>query len=102
LLAKVSRSANRMYVLDVDIATHVCLAMLSFWGYTLEIAAFTLNRVPTKSGERTPYEIWTRKHPGLSFLKVWGCEAYIKRLMSDKFTLKSDKCLFVEYPRETK
>jgi hypothetical protein len=43
---------------------------LSFWGYALKTATFTLNRVPTKSVERTPYEIWTRKHPGLSFLKV--------------------------------
>jgi hypothetical protein len=30
---------------------------LSFWGYALENTAFTLNRVPTKSVERTPYEI---------------------------------------------
>ena len=65
---------------------------LSFWGYALEIVVFRLNRVPTKSVERTPYEIWTREHPGLSFLKVWGCEAYVKHLMSDKLTPKSDKC----------
>jgi hypothetical protein len=38
----------------------------------------------------------------LYFLKVWGCEAYVKRLMSDKLTPKSDKCFFVGYPRETK
>jgi hypothetical protein len=75
---------------------------LSFWGYALEIAAFTLNRVSTKSVERTPYEIWTWKHPRLSFLKVWGCEAYVKHLMSDKLTPKSDKCFFVGYPREIK
>jgi hypothetical protein len=75
---------------------------LFFWGYALEIAMFTLNRIPTKSIERTPYEIWTRKCPGLSFIKVWGCEAYVKRLMSDKLTLKSDKYFFVGYPRETK
>jgi hypothetical protein len=46
------------------------------------------------------YEIWTRKHPGLSFHKIWGCEAYVKRLISDKLTLKSDRCFFVRYPRE--
>jgi hypothetical protein len=63
---------------------------------------FTLNRVPPKFVERIPYEIWTGKRPGLSFLKVWGCEAYVKRLMSDELTLKSDKYLFVGYPRETK
>jgi hypothetical protein len=44
--------------------------LLSFWGYALESATFTLNSVPTKSVERTPYEICTGKHPGLSSLKV--------------------------------
>ena len=68
---------------------------LSFWGYALETASFTLNRVPTKSVEKTPCEIWTGKHPRLSFLKVWGCEGYVKCLMSDKLTPKSDKCFFV-------
>jgi hypothetical protein len=76
--------------------------LLSFWGYALVTATFTLNRLPTKSVERTPYEIWTGKHPGLSFLKVWGCEVYVKHLMSDKLTQKSDKCFFVGYPRKTK
>jgi hypothetical protein len=75
---------------------------LSFWGYALETAAFTLNRVPTKSVERTPYEILTGKCPGLSFLQVWECEAYAKYLMSYKLTPKSDKYFFVGYPRETK
>jgi hypothetical protein len=45
-----------------------------FWGYALETAAFTLNRVPSKSVEKIPYEIWTGKRPSLSFLKVWGCD----------------------------
>jgi hypothetical protein len=76
--------------------------MMSFWGYALETATFTLNSVSTKSVERTPYEIWTGKRLGLFFPKVWGCEAYVKRLILDKLTLKLDKCFFVGYPRETK
>ena len=36
---------------------------LSFWGYALETAAFTLNRVPSKSVDKTPYEIWNAKLP---------------------------------------
>jgi hypothetical protein len=75
---------------------------LSFWGYALETAVFTLNRVPTMSVERTSYEIWTGKRPGLCFLKIWGCEAYVKHLMSEKLTQKSDKCFFMRYLRETK
>jgi hypothetical protein len=76
--------------------------LLSFGGYALQTNAFTLNSVPTKYVERMPYEIWTRKHPGLYFLKVWGCEAYVKCLMSNKLTPKSDNCFFVGYPWEIK
>jgi hypothetical protein len=75
---------------------------LSFSCYALETGVFIINRVPTKSVERAPYEIWTGKRPGLSFLKVWACEAYVKCLMSDKLTPKLDKCFFVGYPWETK
>ena len=74
---------------------------LSFWGYALETAAFTLNRIPSKFMVKTPYEMWSGKSPNLSFLKIWGCEVYIKWLMSDKLTPKSDKCFFVGYPKET-
>ena len=45
---------------------------LSFWGYALEMAVFTLNRVPSKSIEMTPYELWFGKKPKLSFLKSLG------------------------------
>lgn len=45
--------------------------------------------------------MWTGKTPSLSFLKIWGCEAYVKRLQSDKLSPKSDKCIFVGYLKET-
>ena len=72
---------------------------LSFWGYALETAAFTLNRAPSKSVETTPYELWFGKKPKLSFLKVWGCDAYVKKLQLDKLEPKSEKCVFIEYPK---
>ena len=53
---------------------------LSFWGYALETTSFTLNRAPSKSVETTPYELWFGNKLKLSFLKVWGCNAYVKRL----------------------
>ena len=74
---------------------------LSFWGYALETAAFTLNRAPSKSVETTPYELWFSKKPKLSFLKVWGCDAYVKKFQRDKLEPKSEKCVFIEYPKET-
>lgn len=75
---------------------------ISFWGYALETAAHTLTRSPSKAVEKTPYELWNGKPPNLSFLKIWGCEVYVKRLLSDKLAPKSDKCLFVGYPKETR
>ncbi|KAK1680533.1 hypothetical protein QYE76_041381, partial [Lolium multiflorum] len=74
---------------------------LSFWGYALETAAFTLNRAPSKSVATTPYELWFNKKPKLSFLKVWGCEAYVKKLQPDKLEPKAEKCVFIGYPKET-
>ena len=74
---------------------------LSFWGYALETTAFTLNRAPSKSVETTPYELWFGKKPKLSFLKVWDCDAYVKKLQPDKLEPKSEKCVFIGYPKET-
>src|SRR6266496_4217783 len=73
---------------------------LSFWGYALETAAFTLNRAPSKFVETTPYELWFSKKPKLSFLKVWDYDAYVKRLQPDKVEPKSEKCVFIGYPKE--
>ena len=74
---------------------------LSFWGYALETAPFPLNRAPSKSIEMTPYELWFDNKPKLSFLKVWGCNAYVKRLQLDKLECKLEKCVFIGYPKET-
>ena len=74
---------------------------LSSLGYALETTAFTLNRAPCKSVETTPYELWFGKKPKLSLLKVWGCDAYVKNLQPDKLEPKSEKCVFIGYPKET-
>ena len=71
--------------------------LISFWGYAPETAAFILNRAPTKAVEGTPYGIWYGKKPILSFLKIWGCEAYVKCLLGDQLESKSDKCIFQIY-----
>ena len=74
---------------------------LSFWGYALETATFMLNRAPSKSVETTPHELWFGNKPKLSFLKVWGCDTYVKRLQPDKLKPKLKKCVFIGYPKET-
>ena len=51
--------------------------------------------------ETTPHELWHGKKPKLSFLKVWGCEAYVRKLQPDKLESKAEKCIFVGYPKDT-
>ncbi|KAG8501099.1 hypothetical protein CXB51_003178 [Gossypium anomalum] len=38
-----------------------------------------------------PYEMWTGKRPSMSFMKIWGCEAYVKRQTSTKLEPKSER-----------
>nr|GEX42433.1 retrovirus-related Pol polyprotein from transposon TNT 1-94 [Tanacetum cinerariifolium] len=76
----------------------------SFWDYALETAARILNMFPTKKVEKTPYEVWHGQAPKLYYLKVWGCEALVKRdtlTKPDKLEPRSIKCIFMGYPKET-
>ena len=76
----VSERRNRALLDMVRSMMSLTYLPLSFWGYALETAAFTLNRAPSKSVEMTSYELWFGNKPKLLFLKVWGCNAYVKRL----------------------
>ena len=75
---------------------------LSFWGYALKTDVFTFKRAPSKSPsksvETTQSELWFGKKPKLSFLKVWGCDAYMKKFHPDKLKPKSEKYFFIGYP----
>ena len=46
--------------------------------------------------------MWYNKKPVLAHIKIWGCPAYVKRIESDKLGTKSERCLFVGYPKETR
>ena len=52
---------------------------------------------PSISVETTPYELWFGKKPKLSFLEVWGCDAYEKKFHPDKLKPKSEKYVFIGY-----
>jgi hypothetical protein len=71
-----------------------------FGGYTLETIVFILNRVPSKSIEKIPHEIWFGKTPCVLFLKMWGYETYVKNLITNMLGLKLDKYYFMGYPKE--
>src|ERR1043166_1869842 len=73
----------------------------SFWDYALETAVRILNMVPTKKVDKTPHELWHGSVPNMSYLRVWGCEALVKRDTPDKLQPRTTKCIFVGYPKET-
>ena len=51
---------------------------ISLWMEALKTVIHILNRVPSKSVPKTPYELWTGKEPSLNYLRVWGCPAEVK------------------------
>ncbi|GKB11365.1 retrotransposon protein, putative, ty1-copia subclass [Tanacetum coccineum] len=97
----VSNRRNRTLLDTVRSMMNLITLPLSFWDYALESATCILNMVPTKKVDKTPYELWYGKVPNLSYLKVWGCEALVKRDTPDKLEQRSVKCIFIGYPKET-
>ena len=75
---------------------------ISFWGYALKITAYILNRVPSKSVPSTPYELWNGKKPNLKHLKIQGCPTYVENTFGHKLSARSDKCLFIGYPKKAR
>ena len=49
-----------------------------FWGEAMLTACHILNRVPMRTNKETPYELWYKRKPNLSYLKVWGCRAIVR------------------------
>nr|GEX10400.1 putative zinc finger, CCHC-type [Tanacetum cinerariifolium] len=74
------------------------------WTEALKTAVHILNRVPSKSIPKTPYEIWTGRKPNLRYLRVWGClaEAKLHNPQSRKLDLKNISCFFIGYPKRSK
>ena len=69
----------------------------SLWSYALMTAARIINLVPTKKVDKTPYEIWHGRKPNLSYLRVWGCDAYVTSDSDDKLDPRGEKVVFVGY-----
>nr|GFC04263.1 zinc finger, CCHC-type [Tanacetum cinerariifolium] len=75
-----------------------------FWGEAMLTVCYLLNMVPNKRNKTTPYELWYKKRPNLSFLRVWGCRAVV-RLPDPKRKTLGDKgidCIFVGYDEHSK
>lgn len=51
--------------------------LVKLWAETINIAVYILNHTVIKIGKIvTPFEAWNKKKPELSYIKVFGSEAY--------------------------
>ena len=66
----------------------------------LKIAIHILNRVPSKSVPKTPYELWTGRVPSLNHLCVGESPAEAKVFNPNirKLDPKTINCHFIGYP----
>nr|KAJ0195993.1 hypothetical protein LSAT_V11C700359310 [Lactuca sativa] len=75
-----------------------------FWGEAMLTACYILNRTPNKRSKNIPYELWYKKVPNLSYLKVWGCRAVVRLTEPKRKTLgeRGIDCIFIGYVEHSK
>jgi hypothetical protein len=77
---------------------------LSLWMEALKTAMHIINRMPSKSVPKIPYELWTGRKPNINYLYVWGClaKAKIFNPQLGKLDPKTISCHFIGYPDKSK
>jgi hypothetical protein len=70
----------------------------------LKTVIHILNRVPSKSVAKTPYELWAGRVSSLNHLREWGnsAEAKVFNLNIGKLNPKTVSCHFIGYPEKSK
>ena len=71
----------------------------SLYGEPLKTTVYILNRVPTKTTNKTPYELWTSKKLVQRHLRIWAypIEARPYRPNKKKLDARTVRCYFVSY-----
>jgi hypothetical protein len=73
---------------------------LQFWADVVDTVVYLINRGPSSSLDgRILEEEWTGKKVNYSFLKTFGCEAFVHIDKENRTNLesKSKKCTFIGY-----
>ena len=69
-----------------------------FWAEAINVAAHVLNRAPRKGLDwRTPYELLFGKVPEVSYLRVFGCRAWVLSDQGKKWDAKALPMVLVGY-----
>lgn len=77
---------------------------IHLWSEALKTAVHVLNKVPTKSVLKTPYELWTGRKPSLYYMHIWGCPAEAKLYNPHEkvFDPRTTSGYFIGYPERSK
>ena len=95
---------NRTFT-KLVVATMLSSSATSFWwGEILLTVCYVLNRIPKSKSKTSPYEILKKRQPNLSYLRTWGCLAYVripdpKRV---KLASRAYECVFIGYAINSK
>jgi hypothetical protein len=100
----VAERCNRTLMDMVRSMLNYSTLLISLWMEDLKIAVHILNRVPSMSVPKTPYEMWADRKPTLNYLHMWDCPAEAK-LFNPSIGLldpKTVSCHFIGYPDKSK
>jgi hypothetical protein len=77
---------------------------LNLRGEALKTTTYILNRLPTKTANKTPYELWTGQKPNLQHFRIWGCPAEARpyRPQEKKFDEMIVSCYFIGYAERSR
>lgn len=91
---------NRTIVESARTMLHSRNLPLTLWAEAVNTAVYTLNRTPcAQTPGTTPYEMWTGKVPNLSYIKIFGSDAYahVPKQFRTKLDQKAKKVTLVGY-----
>lgn len=96
---------NRTVVETARTLLHAKRLNIKLWAEAVNTAVHVLNRTgPSTVKGVTPYELWHKKQPDISHLRVFGEEVYthIPKEKRQKWDPKAERGLLVGYDEETK
>jgi transposase InsO family protein len=75
-----------------------------YWGEAVMTAVYLQNRLPTKSTEKTPFELWHDEKPDLSHIRIFGCKAFafVPKEKRTKFDDHATETVLVGYSEQSK
>jgi hypothetical protein len=97
----VAERANRVLSERITAMMNESGLAMVFWGEALAALVHVWNRCPTAALDNaTPYELWNRRKPDVSHLRVWGCTAYVHVQKDKRPALHPHygKYVFIGYP----